>query len=1572
MANMKLEDFDNKKLSVEDFTAVKPKGFMVNSNTASQLAATDTILRNGDIGQYSSTKEDIQNPERREAFLRGKMIFDNYLKDSIRSSAINMVSDTTLGDEERFNAFMIANQEDIPIDSGTLQLLAEEASLAPSGENETEETAEVRTTLTDFIPKSIENKRRLLSRINSMEIMKDQTALDKIADVGEILIPFAEWIHYDQLRKDLGIELEGSQLLGEVKKSIFDSVENMSLDERQQATETLIQIVEENENVILPDGNDLLVLETLQRTLIDNDYSDAERWFDNMTSILEVVGLGAAVRSVVKTPSAIKKVKKARDLVKNSGNADFKNGAKVTEVEELQVPGDSTFRTETKPTAPQEVVKDVNPDEARKMHKIVLEDETGEAATALKGTNKADALSDDLLPENGAAKTPVRDKPNLETTQYSEPENIRKTRLRDGVTQVSDAEWDTIKTRLTAGFENIRGMTFKTESVRIGENLDGTLSVTAMYSPVDSGFKSVERARELIDIELKKYGLPEDAISLYERVGEHWARVNDKDLMAKKTLRDQFTKRKKRIPDELKELDYRVGVDYNYRFRPEDLEISGVLTTGNSITRALDSMSTQWLAKHGQGSVVQNLFDPGSVIHPQIVNTAAVAVDKALGIKKAYVDEFESFTKGYKKLPTPRRAMMNEYIHKANEEGIPLRTTDLLNRGFNEKEISLLHKWRKANDAMWYAANDDMIKTLRSQNFHMFVHKDTDTKFFGRPVGLQTAKSTKEVYDPVTEAVVKTGEVEKLYDNGGTFVKLSEPVEIDGKWIDTIMSRNTPQGGYVKAIPDGEAVLPYRDGYYPVMYDANYFIEKTVKNPDGTSFKKVVASATNLEDAKIMQKQIMDTEGLTSDQITTRKDRRLDRQKIELFDEGSWSLATNSGLTAQKRRGKRLGDASVNLHHSGKGQLKDPLEAVANQINTLSQRVAMRDVLNTFKERWLQSYENVVELKKDNIKDKFNFPTSADQIVGKVGASPKSVADARTNFNYIYALENGYINGIDEAYKAVLHSAANFFAEKGWRGLESASFKAAKGSPIQNAKTMAFRLFLSANPLRQGIIQRGQILQIGAINPSYMATGRLTADLIGVRMAKVGLPVSPRYARLWDEIKNAGIIEAVDAHTLIRDDALRLADLTVREKLKTYANAPITGLQKVGFDQAEQDVLLTSWLAHRDMAKKAGKNLESQRVQDEILGQSRAFTLNMNRSGEMAYSQNTLGLVTQFLSFSHKAMLQGLTNKSLSKWDRAKLTAYTTAVFGVDATLVTGMLNLLWEENNLPSDMKDDVEAGLLDVALNQALTEMSGKEQAIDFGDLAPVEAYGFGNMFFGLLTSPIGDVLKESPGGSLFFGNNPRVTDAIKTGLRYFYEPMDYQHPQLNTNYKDVGKAFMQLFSGASNIFKARYAYEMRRKISSKGKVTDEDITELEAIATAFGFRTKDEVGMQAFNEAWFKDQSYTQNDIDIWYNELKRHLTRRGGDARETEFNQMVLAEAWTVFGEDRPKVINRIASKIENDAKVQDYTVMEGLISKMGIWTEEETLKMINKLPDGNVRDRMIEQINYSKEMVNGGE
>lgn len=62
----------------------------------------------------------------------------------------------------------------------------------------------------------------------------------------------------------------------------------------------------------------------------------------------------------------------------------------------------------------------------------------------------------------------------------------------------------------------------------------------------------------------------------------------------------------------------------------------------------------------------------------------------------------------------------------------------------------------------------------------------------------------------------------------GEVLKLSEPIQIDGQWVDAVVSRNGPGNGYTRAIYEGETVMPYRDGYYPVMYDANFFIEKRV------------------------------------------------------------------------------------------------------------------------------------------------------------------------------------------------------------------------------------------------------------------------------------------------------------------------------------------------------------------------------------------------------------------------------------------------------------------------------------------------------------------------------------------------------------------------------------------------------------------------------------------------------------------------------------------------------------------------------------------------------------------------
>lgn len=1498
------------------------------------------------------------DPAQRERFiLQQQMIRDAIWEDS-KEGLANMLADDQLEDEVKFSAVQavsLPKEERTQAVDSSLDTLAQQASLSDSSLEETEQASESRSLLIDSIREVNESKRQSMAAINALRLGQDQGAVGTVIDFVEIMTPFAEWIDVDIM---LGQVTEGDQsnLLGQQKQELFRQIRQIPISERARFTEAMIRMVENNSTVILPDGNDIQSLHILEQMLVHSDYSDLERWFDNVTSILDVVGAGAVLRGAVKSGRTTRTVSRLNEATARNARIE-------------------STRTDVDPTSPSQIVKDHNPEQAREMHRIAAEDESGEAAEAFYGTTREEAIAKDLLPEPEKVKGEIPNKVSLSMPENVEPEAIKKVRLANGNTALSDGELARRQERLIHDFTDVEGMKLHPESAVIKTNNDGTWGVRARYSPRDSGFRTAGQALENASVAFRHYGLQPDDFVLYARQGDKWVETSASDLAAKAELRQEFVRRKKRIPDDLKDIDYSVGIKYDYRFRPEDLSEVDAMTTGGSIiskaVQFADRMPTQFLARSGHGSLVQNLLDAASVIQPQIVKPASVAVDRAFSLKKLYVDEFDSFTQVYKKLPRDRRALMSDYIHQANLEGLKLDVTDLYNRGFNAKEIEALKQWRRANDAMWYSANDDMVKTLRSQGFKSVVHTASDTKLVGRPAVRSSVKSNSSMFD-VSKGVntkMSPQDLDELYENGGEVVRLGEPIQIDGEWVDLVISRNTPSGGYTRAIYDGEVVLAYRDGYYPVMYDANFFVTKTVRSSDGVDHQKVVASARDRNELNLALKQLRESE--PDSVFSSRKDRRLQNQRQKLFDEGSWSIASNSGLSAQKVRGERLADAGVNLHKSGNAHLKDPLEAVAAQIQQLSQKVSMRTYMETVKKRWLLNYEPHLDLPVNTTTGSKNMPSSVDGIKPKSEETPPSIVqEARTNFNYINSLENGYFNLIDETFRGVMHAASGFMSELGMNKLERAFLSAGNVSPTLQAKGAAFKLFISSAPGRQAVLQRGQMLMLGASNFTYFVK-HLTQDLAMLRAVRAGGSRNPKYVSLLKEVEDSGILEAVDAHTLIRDDMLVLADLSVAQKARSTVGAPLRVAQKYGFDLAEQDVLLSAWLSFRDKALKEGRDITNQRVKDDILGDARGYTLTMNRAGEMPYSQSTLGLASQFFSFRHKAFLQPFTNRNLTVKERATLLAYTTALFGVDATLIKVVVDAIWDQSP-PSELKDAINDGFLHTTLNATLTQLSGEDQNIDWGDLAPTEVYGIGDMFVGMLSTDLTEMIASSPSGSLLFGNNPKLTDAFKTGLRYFVPFTDYDDPTLETKFSDVVIASANMFSGFSSSFKANYAFHTRQKMSSSGRISDSDVTAVEAALATMGFQTETEVGYREVNNIIFGSENRRyDDDIKLWYRELKRHLARRHTNILEEQMSHRVLSEAWRVFGEDRPASIEVINNEIQKDAINGDYRMITSIIRRMGLFTDNDVWKMINALPDGTMRDRASELMQTREEMINGG-
>lgn len=1626
---MDIQDFNvEQNLTVKDFGSMPPVGPTVNEKSASSVAATLSILHGGDPVEYQNDKRDILDPTRREDFLKKQSLIRDKIWEDTKKALPSLLADPSESDATKVSAASTITVTKLP-KVNTVQTLAEEALVADSGVNETERASESRTSMASEVGAIVAQKRRLTERINSLGLREDASIEKSVKDLAEFFAPLAEWIHYTDLLSEVNPDESSFNFMGEQKKKLYDAIEKIPVADRELFANKIIDIIEANDTILLPDGNDIAALQDLHRMLVDDDYSNTERFFDDVTSVLDVLGVGSIAKFIkgsfkagktAKTINEINKVnevnktisleeeaqnflqasKEAKPQTSLEAEANSFVGSKEPTVDEVfpkpkkntekslleeaknfksepEPTADSVFRealsektrTDVLPSTPSQTVKDFNPDLARELHKLAAEDETGEAAKALYGSSKTEAMAKDLLPEPEIVKGKMPNKVEMSSPEFVEPEALYKARTSSGNLIYTNKDLRTIKEKFISGLENVEGMTLHPSSLMVRTNLDGTIGFTARYSPMDSGFKTSTDAINHARFAFRHYGLQAENFSILERRGDAWVEISAKDAKSKEIL--GLSVDKNVLPESLKSKEYAIGMKYDYRVSPEDWTEAEVLTTAPGLiprmVQFLDRVPIQFMSKLGQGSLVQHILDAASVIHPQILGAASVATDKVYGLKKLFLETFDEFQKIYDKLPKDRRAILTDYIHEANRDGLKLNEASLYARGMNETEVEALKTWRRANDTMWYAANDDMVLTLRAKGFQAFVHDATGTKLYGRPVSARTAYSEKFVYDPVANKVVKLdkAQIDELYEKGGTAFQIGEPTKIDGHWVDTVISRNTPDSGYMRKIYDGEKVLAYRDGYYPVAYDALFFITKKVKKTGGQESYKVIATARDSVERDSVLSMLRHDD--PKSEFSFKLDRSLTQRSSKIFDEGQWNMSSSSGTTSQRIRGERLADGGVDLQKTGHAHLKDPMQAVQDQIHQLSQRVAVRPFMDAAKKRWMLNYGPYVNLKRNEVTGRIEFPTSITEIVGKPGAPGKIVADARTNFNYLYSFENGYINLIDETYKGLVQAASQLFGEAGMTSLERVGYKASKTPPVQLVKTTAFKLFIAASPFRQGFVQRAQMLLLGAVNPTY--TGKtLLKDLWNIDMVRLGISKDPKYVALFEEVKNAGVLEAVDAHVLIRDTMLDMANASVTKKALNVLDKPFRFGQKIGFDAAEQDVLLSSWLAHRDLAIKAGKNIKDQRVLDEVMAQARAFTGQMNRAGDMPYSHNSLAAVAQFFSFKHKMLLQGVTNRSLKAKDRLKFLAYTTALFGIDASPLAAIYALLpkGEETEVEKKLKD----GLLDIALNEALTLASGEDQAIDWGDLAPTEAYGIGNVFVSMLDAPISSILVGGPSSSLLYGGNPRLTDAFKTAMKYFNIADDYEDEKLDTSFTDVLKASLSTMSGFSSFFKAQYAMKTGQKLSSSGKVTDDEVTGIEAFMTSLGFRTKTESGYQDVREIQFGDQTFTNDDVDLWYAELKRHLARRGDTVKEDDFSLRVLQEAWRVFGDDRPRVIEIIKKKLERDAQNGDFVVFKGILNKMGLIPEDETWELINAMPEGRAKEVLTETMNTRKDQQDG--
>jgi hypothetical protein len=1375
---------------------------------------------------------------------------------SNKAAMIEFLADPNFSDEQKRSAALQMLDRTNTLYS--VENIFSGKGLAEGSKGENLEQEMVRLSVSDRIDKINQYKKDVQYLLVSEIAQSDTSKIGAWLDFVELILPFDEQARVNNVRNAIvaGEEYRGEldglfSFLGKSKTGMRDMIENAPVEKRYEMAQTLVNAINDENRLVLLGENELARFEMLQTFLKDGYYGGPDEFVDNVISLLDAVGVGALLEAPLK--SAGKRVGK------------FLKGTRAFSDEEFVSAWRRRNTTKTaQPVSPAENMVETNPERSRLVHEASAQDAGGEAAEAFYGTTREDAMAGDLLVEALTADQRMRKRThnvdainNQEITPRAE---ILDVAAKDGGIYYFEAEKKQMRSAVYNDFESAAGLRMLHEMSQFGVADDGGYVIRAVYGAPEGGFLTAQRAVDQAKFNLRKYGIVDRDITVMKR-GENgeYAPVEG-------------------VPTEVG--DYIAKVDYTYKFNPLDIQKWSEADVKYNIFDRIP-----WgTAEAKAGTLQRNLLDAHSMLHPKLTLGANVSVDKAAGLESNLLDFAKEFSDKYTKFPKDRQALLDDYIRESNYRGVPLKESKLLAEGFTKEEIGTLKTWRQYWDTMYWLENKDLAKTLRSRGFEVLEDARTDTRLFARRLSGQSAKGVRTVYDTENGTVTRltVDQVDEIYEGSGVVAQLRNPLDVDGELIEHIVVKENVEGARLRGIRDFDKILNYRNGYYTVNYTAPKFIVKRVVDRNGKEYTRAVGVAGDTPQAKAYMEALQANADEGAEYFV-----RGDIKKLDMSSDDYWNIQSASGRVAQRVRGKRLEDGSELAVAGGDSSfVMGPVDSMIHSARSTASRVHMRDYIEATKQRFLKQFEPVLSQEKGFTQWPANLDVIRRNAVTR-GIDKKVMADAVTTYEYIRYLEHGYINAIDDGIKASLKALAEISGHKGYgkleRGLETL---ADKRGVMATAKNAAFQAYLATNPVRQLIVQSHQATLLAVNFPKYVLKQQMARDLGGVLSGMVDKDFKAssvlagrtpaELETLVKEFKESGLMASVDKQNLVEGSLTQLADDTSKFGKTLAGRAVASGLvfmRKTGFDAGETINILSSWLAHRDqLVNSKGSFKLTQEELEIVSAKARNYTYNMNFAGDLPYNQNALNLMFLYMQVPHKAFTTMTTNRVLSRAEKARMAAYQIPMFTLPPA---AMYNIFGEElSHLPEETREMVVQGLEGYMFNKIMSLMIDEPTKTDFSSLAPLDMYGTWEFVEALATLDLGKMAVESPSGQLFFGNNPRITNAFTNVARYFNWVQDFEDP---TDMAMVLNGFAEISSGYSNAFRARYAFK-HGQIVHGGDVIDNHVTVMEAVLKAGGFPTMDEtLHWYQITEGYEKSKEF-KTDVRQWYKDLKIHLLKK----------------------------------------------------------------------------------------------
>lgn len=1596
---MKLEDFiETEEPSIEELSAGFELGSPVVSKASNLNLATYAAALSGDpqgaVDTYRTVNAELET---------GSSPTLEDIKAQAKTRAVqgatqqlpNILLSTEYSDEEKRAAAIAAlDAESSKYDVNNL--LSAEALVDPV-KNEDYQMEATRIDMAPYIEEVNELKRYQQALFNQEMAKEDPSTAEKVLSFAEFLVPFADQANaaniIGAMREaaggEAGSSVDAFTLLGEYKEQLPAILASVPPEQRLELTQKVVDIVNNMSSIALVNGNDFRRKEYLELVLQQGTYDDAERWLDNVVGILDMTIIGGPVAKALKGSSAGAKVTKATgEAIVNTADALKRRMVK----------------TRVQPATTAQNYKDVNPEKAKAAYEASVVDASGEAAQAFYGTTKEEVVASEVAPEildvNGAVINKVGEMETGPKPAFNGDANLIEMVETSGQIYFTQAEKAEMRAAAVERFKNVVGMEARTEMFQYGTKGNG-VHIRAVYGPSQGGFSDPEVAMEMAKFALRKEGIDDSQIKLLVRDGSNYRVAKEGEFgatVARKRIELQgqepslvthgdttLTDIGSTVTVRRKPKDFLVMVEHDYTFRPTDIVKWSESDVKYNIWDRYVGTKYSALA----GKVWANILDRASTFGREISGAASVQIDKAAGTEKLLLDLAKPITESLSKSDKEVQAIFNKLVNEANEKGIEHSVAEMRAAGLRDAEIQAMKDWRKYWDTMYELENRDLAKTLRNRGYMEYVDTAGDTRLFAKPIGRNQTGKVGKVYDPTTGEVKRLtdSEVKALYESGGQFARMRQPMVIADEAVEDIIVRNVPGQDYLKAITDNSRVLNYRKGYYTVHYKEPYFVVEKVKNKRGeVLYERAIANLGSKIEAELFAKSRAAVAGkVYEEDYFVRGDIKAGVSSSNEY----WDVQQVQGRTAQRVRGKRLEEADTNAPTPELSNILDPSESLIKAARSISYRTSMRDMLDTMRMRFVNQYEEYLPMGDFGQKV---MPNNIEDILYRGGGkeNPKKLADAYTTFEYIKYLEDGYINAIDEVTKATLKSISDIAGNAGWDKTDKALKWMSEGrGPAAMMKNFAFQAYLATNPLRQFVVQSHQAMQLMALYPKYLMSGTFVPQTTVMMMRQAGIQNIPDFwlkgcgwtradlEKNFKVFQRSGQVAAIDKQNLVRGSLTDLADSmsmssTTGGKVWRAATAPLHFSRKIGFDTGEYINTLTSWLAHRDAAIRQGKNFDNLTVQDEVAAASRNFTYNMNAAGDMKYNQSTLSVIFQFMQVPHKALLTMTFNRQLSTSQKLRL-------FGFNATMYTlppaAMYSWFGADglDILPDsgEAREAVVQGLEGYTLNKLLSMATGEKTSIDFSSLSPFDVHGLYEFIHSLLTTDSGTILASNPSGQLLFGGNPRLTNFVMSALRYTNLVDDYQDP---TTLGQVALEFAKISSGLSNGLKAAYALEYERKFNTFEGNSSSNVTSPEALAMALGFGTLDEARKRYVQDKMYNVQKDVDADVKQWYKGLKQHLQTKYGSNNEYEFMSRVYSEAWRVWGNDNVAAKRIIDTQLKKDFANGDDYIISKIVQSNGMLSKEQMLELGRnaKFRDEAQRERFLQAVENIDAMKNIGE